>query len=175
MNTLPDILGTNMEILFVGTNPGLESAQRGHYFAKRGNRFWQLLFEAGLTDRQLKPEEDKEMLSYGYGLTDVIKRPTRSIKELTQLDKKKNAGRIDKIVTKYKPKIVTFVGKKSIRIYLRKSNEKLKYGRQKIKISHSIVYLLPSTSGQSYRDTNLDEKRTWFSKLARIKVNNCGD
>ena len=35
-------------MLFVGINPGVRSAQTGHHFAGYSNRFWKLLFAAGL-------------------------------------------------------------------------------------------------------------------------------
>jgi mismatch-specific thymine-DNA glycosylase len=76
MDTLPNYLGSNLKIIFVGTNPGRISTCRGHYFAKTGNPFWKLLFETGL----LTSEKDVELPSYGYGLTDIVKKTSGSIR-----------------------------------------------------------------------------------------------
>ena len=47
---LPDYLSPGLKVVFVGTAAGERSAARGHYYAGRGNKFWELLWEAGLTD-----------------------------------------------------------------------------------------------------------------------------
>ena len=57
-----------------GTSVATASAARGHYYAGPGNKFWELLWEAGLTgDGVLAPEQDASALRYGIGLTDVVK------------------------------------------------------------------------------------------------------
>lgn len=55
---LPDYLEPNLSVVFVGTSVATASAARGHYYAGPGNKFWELLWEAGLTaDRMLSPEQ----------------------------------------------------------------------------------------------------------------------
>lgn len=71
---LPDYLAPGLTVVFVGTAAGERSAARGHYYAGRGNKFWELLWEANLTgDWILIPDQDERVLSYGIGLTDVAK------------------------------------------------------------------------------------------------------
>ena len=71
---LPDYLAPDLDAVFVGTAAGERSALRGHYYSGRGNKFWELLWEAGLTgDRILIPDQDEGVLSYGVELTDVAK------------------------------------------------------------------------------------------------------
>ena len=41
--TLPDLLGDNMKVLFVGINPGLYTAFTSFPYARPGNRFWSSL------------------------------------------------------------------------------------------------------------------------------------
>jgi len=48
-NVLPNLIKPDLKILFVGINPGTRSAEVGHHFAGRSNRFWKFLFESGLT------------------------------------------------------------------------------------------------------------------------------
>jgi hypothetical protein len=38
--TIPDVLGPDLDIVFVGIKPGLWSGAVGHHFARPGNRFW---------------------------------------------------------------------------------------------------------------------------------------
>lgn len=71
---LPDYLGPDLRVVFVGTAVATASATRGHYYAGPGNRFWELLWEAGLTgERILSPADDESILQYGVGLTDLVK------------------------------------------------------------------------------------------------------
>jgi len=49
------------------------SAQAGHYYAHKSNRFWQLLQATGLTGGLFIPHtEDRSVLQQGVGLTDVV-------------------------------------------------------------------------------------------------------
>ncbi len=41
---LPDHIRPDVQILFVGINPGLRSAEVGHHYAGHSNRFWKLLY-----------------------------------------------------------------------------------------------------------------------------------
>lgn len=80
---LPHILRPGLLVVFVGFNPGERSATIGHYYGYPGNRFWWLLHQSGLTDRQLDPTEDQQMPElYGYGLTDIVERPSKSASDL---------------------------------------------------------------------------------------------
>lgn len=57
-HVLPDLLRPGLDVVFCGTAVATASAQRGHYYAGPGNRFWQLLHESGLTTTLLTPEDD---------------------------------------------------------------------------------------------------------------------
>ena len=66
---LRDVGGPGLDVLSVGINPSLRSAEVGHHFARPGNRFWPALEGAGYTPRRLRPEQDGELPSYGVGVT----------------------------------------------------------------------------------------------------------
>lgn len=75
MRTLPDLLRPGLDLVFVGINPGEESARRGHYYAHPGNAFWPLLSASGLTSRAVGPLDDRSLPALeGIGFTDVVKR-----------------------------------------------------------------------------------------------------
>lgn len=44
---LPDYLDYDLRVLFIGINPGITSAARGHHFAGPTNHFWSCLSESG--------------------------------------------------------------------------------------------------------------------------------
>ena len=111
MKTLPDLVSDGLDVLFVGTNPGAKSARIGHYFAGASNMFWRLMHEAGFTGERLTTEADRRMLDYGYGLTDVVKRPTRSTADLRGADGRGARRRLDAVIARHGPGTVAFVGK----------------------------------------------------------------
>jgi len=92
---LPDYLQPGLKVVFVGFNPGERSARIGHYYAGRGNQFWNLLYESGLVRQRLRPEDDHRILEFGLGLTDVVKRWSRSSSSLRAIDYKKGIPAVD--------------------------------------------------------------------------------
>ena len=81
---LPDVVRSGLRVLFSGINPGLVSAWTGHHFARPGNRFWPALHRSGFTPRQLRPDEQEELLGLGLGVTNVVPRATARADELTR-------------------------------------------------------------------------------------------
>ena len=162
---LRDIIAKDLSILFVGTSPGSRSSSAQHYFAGRSNVFWRLLFEAGLTDRKLTAQQDKEMIEYKYGLTDIVKKPT-VIAEIRRRDARGASEKLNRSMIQFKPKVAAFVGKKGWQIYNKTPGKIYKYGYQRT-FKSTRLYLLPSTSGQSYRDTSYGEKLGWYKALRK--------
>lgn len=107
---LPDIIAPNLSILFVGYNPGLYSAAAGHHYAGKSNRFWKLLHESGLLPILLKPEEDHQLLKYGYGSTNIVPRPTKSAAEISAEEFTAGSKELANLIRDYTPSIVCYVG-----------------------------------------------------------------
>ena len=102
---LRDYLRVGLNLVFVGFNPSLRSAEIGHYYAGRGNQFWPFLYEAGLTDRLLEPREDATILDYNIGLTDIVKgRATRGIGDLTDGDYVSGFELLREKMRRYRPR-----------------------------------------------------------------------
>src|SRR6266478_1657518 len=88
--TLPDYLQPGLDLVFVGINPGLYSVQRRHYFARLTSRFWTAFSASKLSERvrralgtdTLRAEHDAELLRFGIGFTDVVKRPSANAADL---------------------------------------------------------------------------------------------
>lgn len=108
--TVPDIVGPGMSLLFIGINPGLYSGATGHHFARPGNRFWPALYRAGLTPRLLHPSEEAELLGFGVGLTKLVHRATATAAELKDEELRAGGARIRRMVTRYKPRLACFLG-----------------------------------------------------------------
>lgn len=154
-------------ILFIGTSPGEKSSLARHYYAGDSNVFWKLLYQSELTKKLLTPKQDKQLPYYGYGLTDIIKEPTRNQSHLKEKYLLKDVLKLQRRFRLHKPKIAAFIGKKSFRIYIQDGKEKLEYGFQFSYNKYTRIFLLPSTSGQSYNDTKLHEKLKWFKDLRK--------
>ena len=110
METLPDYLQPGLDIVLVGLNPSIPSAQTGRYFANPRNRFWRAFNAAGLTPEALGPETDHRMLEFGIGMTDVVKRPTSGVGALTAADFREGASDLRERLVAAAPRIVSFHG-----------------------------------------------------------------
>lgn len=146
MNCLPDYLDKNLDILFVGFNPSILSGETGHHFASPNNRFWKILFESGLTPSLFQSVEDYKLLELGYGLTNIVERPTKSADEITKGEYRQGAETLKKKIMLYNPNYVCFVGKGVYKEYSNK--KKIPWGLQ----SEAVVpgthdFVAPSSSG----------------------------
>lgn len=115
--TVPDIVKPGLKVLFVGLNPGRWTAARSHHFAGPGNHFWKLLKAAGFTPRLFAPEEDTKLLSLGYGITNVVARPTRGEDGLTWDELQAGGEALRLQVAQLRPKVIALLGRQVYRAY----------------------------------------------------------
>src|SRR2546422_11722997 len=108
--TVPDVIAPGLRVLFCGINPGLYSGATGHPFARPGNRFWSVLHAAGFTPRVLKPWEERELLEWGYGITNIVARATATAAELSKDEFVAGGRRLERKVKRYRPEWVAVVG-----------------------------------------------------------------
>ncbi|KAF2751498.1 DNA glycosylase, partial [Sporormia fimetaria CBS 119925] len=112
LKPLVDILEPNLICVFVGTNPGVQTATAGHAYAHPSNHFWKLLHSSGLTDRRLKPEEDRSLPAlYCMGNTNIVSRPSKDAAELSKEEMAAGTADLEAKFFKYKPEAVCIVGK----------------------------------------------------------------
>jgi TDG/mug DNA glycosylase family protein len=148
---LPDYVGPNLKILFVGINPGLRSAAVGHHYAGSSNRFWKLLYEAKLVPERLSYRDDVRLPEWGIGLTNLIPRATAGVHVLTSDDY--SAGRVTFMhkVHRYRPRVIALLG---ITLYpvifpLESKQPSRRPGLQSVTLYESSVALLPNPSGRN--------------------------
>ena len=140
---LPDYLKPSLDVVFVGLNPSLKSAAVGHYYAGPGNQFWPFLYEAGFTDRLLRPDEDALLLDYGIGMTDFVKRATRGVNDLGIEDFRSRIEDVKQKIIDVRPRIVCFNGKSGYQAI----HGPCEYGPQPDDWDGIPLYAAPSTSG----------------------------
>ena len=103
-------------MLFSGINPSLVSAERGHHYARPGNRFWKALYESGFTPRLMSPDEDGDLPALGIGLTNVVDRPTRAASELSDDELRAGAGALARLARSTGVAVVAVVGLGAYRV-----------------------------------------------------------
>lgn len=143
--TVPDVIGAGLRVLFCGINPGLYSGATGHHFARPGNRFWPVLHRAGFTPRLLAPWEERELLDYGCGITNLVARATATAAELTREEFIAGAARLERKVKRYRPRWVAVVGIGAYRTAF--GRPKAVIGPQPEHLGPARLWLLPQPSG----------------------------
>jgi len=163
MRTLPDYLRVGMKLVIVGCNPGDRSARVGHYYAGRGNEFWPMLYESGVLPELLEHRDDKRMIEFGVGLTDLVKRPTRGIEELRREEFAEGRILLGQKLDQYAPQVIAFNG---MTAYEHFSQRPCKLGLQKGRLYGAQVFVLPSTSGKNALGRGA--KLCYFRQLAKL-------
>jgi double-stranded uracil-DNA glycosylase len=143
--TLPDILAPGLDLVFVGINPSVYSAERGHYFARPSNMFWRCLNASGLVPEPLGPADDVRLPDFGIGLTDIVKRATHDAAQVSAAEFTAGREELRAKLLRYAPGAVCFVGKLAYQHFaLRRA---FPFGRQEERIGAATVFVMPSTSG----------------------------
>lgn len=146
MKPVPDHLRYGLKILFVGFNPSIRSSELGHHYANPNNRFWKILFDAGITPRKLDASEDGKLLELGYGFTNIVARPTKAADEITREEYREGKEILKRKIEVYKPQVVCFVGKGVYQEY--SGIKSCPWGVQEDSVvPDTIDFVAPSSSG----------------------------
>src|SRR5580693_7428912 len=164
MRTLPDYLRKGMKLIMVGSNPGDRSARVGHYYAGRGNQFWPIMYESGVIPEPISYEDDRSIVEFGIGMTDLVKRPTRGVEELERQEFAEGRVLLAQKLEELRPKVIAFNGKM---VYEKFAGRACKLGLQKEQLHGAQVFVLPSTSGEN-GGTERAVKMRYFKKLALL-------
>jgi TDG/mug DNA glycosylase family protein len=120
--SVPDLVGEDLRLLFVGINPGLWTAAAQAHFAKRGNRFYPALHLAGLTDHVIdasagfRPEDIDHLLSKGIGITNIVNEATARADELSADQLRQGGHDLEHKVDRLRPVVVVILGLTAYRI-----------------------------------------------------------
>jgi len=163
-SAVPDVLGPGLSVVICGINPGRWSAAAAAHFANPRNDFWRLLAEAGLTPRQLSPEEQWELLDLGLGLTNAAERTTPGSSDLRRADFAGSAERLERIAVELRPRFIAFVGKAA---YEGAFRERPALGLQERRLGETRLFVLPSTSPANAA-VPYEERLQWFHALAEL-------
>jgi double-stranded uracil-DNA glycosylase len=158
---LTDRIGPGLRVLFVGINPGVRSALTGHHFAGPSNRFWRLLFESRLVPRPLNFEEDASLGEFGFGITNLVARPSPGIDDLAPSEYLAGWTVLETKIREHRPAVVALVGVtlyRAIRPLVEnavdgsrrmKNSRPVPLGFQPASIHGARLFVLPNPSGRN--------------------------
>ncbi|WP_456271069.1 mismatch-specific DNA-glycosylase [Bacillus sp. AK031] len=166
MQPLPDHLQDHLDIVFIGFNPSLKSGEVGFNYANKSNRFWKILHQSGLTPRQYAPEEDSQLLKLGYGLTNIVERPTKEAADITKEEYSEGRAILKSKLEKHQPKIACYVGKGVYQQFSKK--RKIPWGIQEESVVEGVTdFVAPSSSGLVRM--KIDEIVAIYKELTELK------
>ncbi len=158
-NTLPDYIRPGCRVLFVGINPGVRSAVVGHHFAGYSNRFWKLLYESRLVPEPVTYEDDGRLPDWGFGLTNLVARPSRGIDALRPIEYLAGRKTLLAKIRRYRPPVVALLGVTLYRVLFpdRSGARRLEQARrnrprvgwQPDRLAGAKVFVLPNPSGRN--------------------------
>ncbi len=143
--TVKDIIGPNLDVLFVGINPGLYTAAIGHHFGRPGNRFWPALNASGLLKSPLTPHDSERLLDSNLGITNIVQRATARADELTLDELREGAKKLTLKILRTQPREVAFLGLGLYRDAF--DRPKAQVGLQEERIGQSRLWVFPNPSG----------------------------
>jgi TDG/mug DNA glycosylase family protein len=154
---VPDLVGADLRLLFVGINPGLWTAAVQTHFAHPGNRFYPALLEAGIVDRRIDPaagmtDEDRDyFVGRGLGITNLVARASARADELSTAELREGGGLLVERVATWRPTVVAILGITAYRAAF--GARKAVPGRQAEPIGSAQLWVVPNPSGLNAHDT----------------------
>lgn len=105
-----------LRVLVVGINPSPWTAAVNAPFARPGNRFWSSLAAAGITPHTvdastgLASSDERMLAERGFGITNLVSRPTARADELTTQELQTGGAELVKRVGVLQPHTVAILG-----------------------------------------------------------------
>ena len=164
MPRLKDRLAPDLRVMFVGINPGVRSALSGHHFAGYSNRFWKLLFDAGLVPEAITYKDDDRLHEWGFSITNLVPRATPGIDTIDPAEYAIGLKALRRKVRKYRPAIVALIGVSLARSILAKKGP-IALGEFPERFEGVRVFVLPNPSGRNANFTYA-QMRDGFAHLS---------
>lgn len=183
---LPDAICANLLVLFVGLNPGLQTARTGHAYAHPTNTFWRLLFSSGITPVPCTAVEDRQMPArYALGHTNIVARPSRNGAELSRREMDDGVALLEQKARTWRPESVCVTGKSiwesiwRVRHGGRAVGRSFRYGWQDAAENMGVVagewagarvFVASSTSGLAATLSPAQKQEIWNELGAWVKM-----
>lgn len=175
--SLPDLVRTELDVIFVGINPSSFSVAQGHYFARRANRFWPCFSASALSlsarealgVTRLEPRHDRALLDHGFGFTDAVKRASPRASDISAAEFSAAVGDLVAKLECFRPKVACFHGimaYRQVHRALAPARTDPALGPQPVRIGATLLYVVPNPSPANAHFTPADQVY-WYDQLAR--------
>ena len=167
--TVPDLIGDDCRLLFVGINPGLWTAATQTHFCHPSNRFYPALRRAGLLDWEIDTErgmtdaQRADFVASGIGITNLVQRATARASELTSDELRRGGERLRSVVDTIGPNVVAIAGVTAFRVAF--GDRRAVLGSQDVSIGGSALWVVPNPSGLNAHET-IDSLAEWYGAVA---------
>lgn len=167
--TVPDLVGPDCRLLFVGINPGLWTAATQTHFCHPSNRFYPALREAGLiewsvdTDQGMTDEQRDDLVARGIGISNLVERATARASELSRDELEEGGERLGALVEEIEPAVVAVAGVTAYREAFGKRGARL--GRQPELVASAGLWVVPNPSGLNAHET-ISSLAQWYGLVA---------
>jgi TDG/mug DNA glycosylase family protein len=149
--TLPDLLGPQVALLFVGINPGLWTVATQSHFGRRGNRFYPALYRGGIVDHLIDasagfmPADVAHLTDRGVGITNLVRQATARADEIDPAALIAGGQALRKRVKRIGPAAVAMLGITAYRIAF--DQRKALVGLQPETFGGAPLWVVPNPSG----------------------------
>jgi double-stranded uracil-DNA glycosylase len=179
--TVPDLVGPEPRLVFVGINPGLWTAATQTHFAHPSNRFYPALFRAGITawelDRVagLSADDRRHLVERGVAITNLVARATARAAELSTEELRAGASSLVDRIADWRPAVVAVAGVTAYRTAFGRPRAQL--GRQPDELGGAICWVVPNPSGLNAHETtdSLADRYLEAARVAGVPVSGSGD
>jgi len=148
---VPDLVGPEVRLVFVGINPGLRTAATQVHFGNPANRFRPALVAAGILE---PPVDDAPgmtqadlatLAAHGIGITNLVPFATARADELTREQLVAGRARLEAFVAEHRPLVVAVLGVTAYRTAF--ARPRAVPGRQPEPIGSAELWVVPNPSG----------------------------
>jgi G:T/U mismatch-specific DNA glycosylase len=149
--TLPDLLGHDIRLLFVGINPGLRTVAVQAHFGGGSNRFYPALYRAGIVDRRIDAssgftaDDVAHLRERGVSITNLVRGASARADELSSEQLISGARDLAERVERIGPRLVAMLGITAYRVAF--GRPKSVVGPQPQSLGGSPLWVLPNPSG----------------------------
>lgn len=167
--SVDDLIGPGLRLLFVGINPGLWTAATKTHFCHPSNRFYPALREAGIIGWVLDPdtgmtaEQRADLIERGVGITNLVNRATVRAAELSRAELEAGRHHLVEVVESQQPRVVAVAGITAYRAAFGERAAGL--GEQPGSIGSAGLWVVPNPSGLNAHETIYSLAR-WYRQVA---------
>ena len=154
---VPDLVGDDTRLLFVGINPGLWTAATMTHFAHPGNRFYPALQLAGIIEREIDrgvgmgEADRRHLIERGIGITNVVDRATAKASDLSTAELHSGGDTLRDRVREIRPLVVAIAGITAYRTAF--GDHTARPGEQPGGLEGDRLWIVPNPSGLNTHET----------------------